>query len=187
MVKKPVHDGFGHESRKNKTEVWITPPWIFDMLGLEFDLDPATEEGGIPHIPAKKTFSEKDNGLAQEWEGLVWLNPPYGSKTPDWLAKMHQHRNGIALVFARPDTTWFHAYAAKADSLLFLKGRIAFIDWRETTMKREDSEPAGAGSLLIGWGQEASAALRRLYREGLFVDLELSRNPFSNNLLFLGM
>ena len=32
------------------------------------------------------------------------MNPPYGKFTAKWLEKFINHRNGIALVFARTDT-----------------------------------------------------------------------------------
>jgi hypothetical protein len=44
------------------------------------------------------------------------------------LEKMHYHRQGVALVFARTDCKWFHDYVAKADAILFLKGRVKFVD-----------------------------------------------------------
>jgi hypothetical protein len=69
---------------------------------------------------------------------------------------MHEHRNGIALVFARTDTSWFHDYVAKADAILFLRGRIAFVDGLGAT----GGSGVGCGSMLIAWGEVAVAALR---------------------------
>ncbi len=140
--------GFTHDSAKNKTVDWYTPKWIFDELGLTFDLDPCQPEHGISWIPAKKYYSIKDDGLKQEWSGLVWLNPPYGDHTPAWLKKMHAHRNGLALVFARTDCKWFHDYVANADAILFMKGRVKFVDWLGVT----GGNGAGSGSMLVAWG-----------------------------------
>lgn len=120
--------GFTHDDKKNKTVDWWTPPWIFNALGLSFDLDPCSPKGGVPWIPVKEHISLPDDGLLHPWYGLVWLNPPYGDKTPNWLEKMHNYRNGISLVFARTDCLWFHDYVAKADAILYLKGRVKFID-----------------------------------------------------------
>jgi hypothetical protein len=74
-----------------------SPKWIFDAFGVVFDLDVCAPEGGVPWIPAKKSFSIKDDGLSQNWHGLVWMNPPY-SKTTPWVDKFMAHGNGIALM-----------------------------------------------------------------------------------------
>ena len=148
--------GFTHEDRGSKNIEWYTPPWIFEKLGLKFDLDPCHPEQVIPYIPAFKTDCEKDDGLKQPWNGLVWCNPPYGKFTKDWLKKMHEHRNGVALVFSRTDCKWFHDYAAKADAILFLNGRVAFVDGLGVT----GNSSSACGSMLIGWGEESVKALK---------------------------
>lgn len=166
-MKNKVITGFGHEDRLSKNVDWYTPKWIFDELGLTFDLDPCQPESGIPWIPTKQFYSLKDDGLKQNWNGLVWLNPPYGNETKLWIEKMHNHRNGIALVFARTDCKWFHDYVAKADAILFLKGRIKFVDG----LNKTSNNGAGAGSMLIAWGQESVKALEKMSDKGLFVRL----------------
>ena len=103
--------GFAHEPPASKNVEWYTPPWVFEALGerIDFDLDPCHPEGDrLPWIPAWDVYTRQDDGLAQPWWGRVWLNPPYGTETPRWLAKMAAHRDGIALVFARTDPAWFH-------------------------------------------------------------------------------
>ena len=154
--------GFTHDNKKNITHDWWTPKWIFDELGLHFDLDPCAPPGGVPWIPAKEYYTAQDNGLVLPLKGIVWLNPPYGTQTGDWLLKMHNHHNGIALVFARTDCRWFHDYVAKADLLLFLKGRISFVDG----LNKTKSSGAGAGSMLAAWGPENAKALNRMAKFG---------------------
>ncbi len=79
MIKK----GFTHESTYNESKEWYTPKYIFDALGLEFDLDPASPGVDIvPWIPARYHLTCLDNGLITPWKGKVWLNPPYGMDTP---------------------------------------------------------------------------------------------------------
>ena len=90
---------------------WLTPPEIIKSLG-EFDLDPCSPINR-PWDTAKKHFNINDMGLMQNWEGRVWMNPPYGSETGNWLGKLRLHGNGIALVFARTDTTYFQEYVLK--------------------------------------------------------------------------
>lgn len=157
--------GFTHDDKNNKSVDWYTPCWLFDALGLRFDLDPCQPKAGIPWIPATIHYWEEIDGLALPWFGRVWLNPPYGSHSEKWLEKMHHHRNGVALQFARTDTRWFHDYAAKADALLFLRGRVAFVDGLNATK----GSGAGAGSVLIAWGPDCVAALRSMQHLGLFM------------------
>lgn len=158
--------GFTHDDKNNKSVDWYTPPWIFDSLGLSFDLDPCQPEIPIPWIPAKRTYSLKEDGLVSDWDGLVFLNPPYGKETPKWLEKMHSHRNGVALLFARTDCKWFHDYCTKADAILFLSGRIKFVDGLGIT----GGNGAGSGSMLIAWGHDSVSALRRMKGKGFLVE-----------------
>jgi len=155
-------------------------------LGLSFDLDPCAPQGGLPWIPARRFLSLPDDGLAADWPdgGMIWCNPPYGPDTKKWLARMGQHGRGIALVFARTDTAWFHETAAGADAILFLNARVKFVDrsgkppliFDKKTGKAKESSP-GAGSMLVAWGCSAARALRRMAEHrGLFLDLALGRN-----------
>lgn len=107
------------------TTTWLTPRWILDALG-EFDLDPCCPPA-MPWRTAKHMIHQPEDGLAAEWSGRVWLNPPYGRSMGLWMEKMAHHGNGIALVFARTDTKWFHQHVYKfAMSALFLNRRVRF-------------------------------------------------------------
>ena len=87
------------------TDEYYTPAWIFERLGITFDLDVCAPPLGPVHVPATRWFSEADDGLAQEWSGRVWMNPPYSKPAP-WVERFVAHRNGIALVpFAK--SGWF--------------------------------------------------------------------------------
>ena len=158
--------GFAHEDRHNDSVDWYTPPWVFSELGMMFDLDPCQPENGVMWIPALQTYNyPHSDGLALPWAGNVWLNPPYGKHTASWLAKMHLHRQGICLVFARTDCAWFHDYIAKADAVLFVRRRIAFVDGLGVSK----GGGAGAGSLFAAWGSDCVAALQRLAHRGLII------------------
>lgn len=83
--------GFCHESICNESKEWYTPKYIFDSLRIEFDLYPCSPDKRIvPWIPAKKHLTFIDNGLEAEWNGTVWLNPPYGMDIPKWMEKLSQ-------------------------------------------------------------------------------------------------
>jgi len=168
VTKEQNKQGFTHDNVNNKSVDWYTPPWIFERLNLDFDLDPCAPIGGVPWIPAKKHYSLIDDGLTKDWgSDLVWLNPPYGVSTGAWLNKMHNHRNGIALVFSRTDCAWYHDFVAEADAILFLRGRVKFVDGLGVT----GGSGAGCGSMLIAWGDKSVKALGSMSDRGHFVIL----------------
>lgn len=151
---------------KNEEE-WLTPLNIIKGLG-EFDLDPcAPEKYHRPWNTAKKHYSKSDNGLIQKWEGRVWLNPPYGKKTFDWLKKLAQHGNGIALIFARTETIgFFKEIWGKADAIFFFKGRLKF--FKVTGIQ---GNSANAPSCLVAYGNNNVKALKEFKMDGKFIKL----------------
>lgn len=136
----------GHEG---KTNVWLTPRWILNELG-EFDLDPCAHQGWPT---AYDHFYE--NGLLEDWYGRVWLNPPYGRNVGQWLNKLELHGNGIALIFARTDTSWFQSLSFEAAN--FVKGRIKFLN-----QDLKESTNAGVPSVLLAWGEENIEAIKNI-------------------------
>jgi len=160
--------GIGGHTRAHRgaTDDWITPPHIARALG-RFDLDPCA---CIPQPwpCADTSFNLSDDGLAQPWSGRVWLNPPYGPRSEPFLARLAEHGDGVALLFARTETQLFHRYIWNAaDALLFLKGRLYF--------HRPDGTraPGNAGgpSVLIAYGPENVSALKNSCLDGAFVPL----------------
>jgi DNA N-6-adenine-methyltransferase (Dam) len=137
-----------HQSSVSKSDTWLTPPHIIDKLGY-FDLDPCTPDY-MPWITAKNRYTKKEDGLVSDWYGRVWLNPPY-QHIEKWMRKMAEHNNGIAITFARTETKWFFDHVwNKASAILFLKGRIHFMN--SAGMKSKIN--AGAPSVLIAYGKE---------------------------------
>ena len=78
------------------SDEWYTPRWLFDQLDIEFDLDPASCPKELSAVPAARIYTIEDDGLAQLWEGRVWLNPPYSKHAP-WIDRFIDHGHGIAL------------------------------------------------------------------------------------------
>jgi DNA N-6-adenine-methyltransferase (Dam) len=154
----------GHQSANMKKDEWLTPPDIVESLG-EFDLDPCSPINR-PWDTAKRHFNVNDDGLSRQWDGRVWMNPPYGKHTGVWLEKLAQHGNGIALIFARTETKMFFDHVwDKADALLFLRGRLHF---HHVDGSRANAN-AGAPSVLIAYGKENVEALRNIETTGKLV------------------
>lgn len=156
-----------HQSQKMLKDEWLTPPEIIKALG-EFDLDPCSPIDR-PWNTAKKHHTFLDNGLMQNWEGRVWMNPPYGKDTLYWLNKLSGHGNGIALIFARTETsTFFSEVWNKADSILFIKGRLTFYN--------VDGTPAdhngGAPSCLVAYGKNNTDAILKSKIKGKLIHLK---------------
>lgn len=158
--------GFSHESTKNKTVEWYTPKYIFDAIGIFFDLDPCSPGKDIvPWVPARQVLTIADDGLMAKWTGNVWLNPPYGPRTPYWLERLALHGTGIALLFARTDAKWFHSFVSMADAVCFVRGRIRFVSEAYSedyaNQQHEPKDSPGAGSMLIAYGKENAIAIEK--------------------------
>jgi phage N-6-adenine-methyltransferase len=121
--------GTGFSSR---TDDWATPQPVFDALDAEFgfDLDVCADAS---NAKCRRFFSAAEDGLAQEWSGTVWLNPPYGRHGGGIAAWMEKARESAAagatvvcLVPARTDTRWWHESAMAAAEVRLVKGRLKF-------------------------------------------------------------
>jgi hypothetical protein len=88
---------FGQPQTELTSDDYYTPKWIFDALGLRFDLDVASPPGGAPYVPCDRYFTQEDDGLAQDWHGRVWMNPPFSNTAP-WVERWLDHGNGVALL-----------------------------------------------------------------------------------------
>lgn len=85
---------------------WYTPPWLFEQIGLTFDLDVcAPADPTHRTCPANAYLTEADDGLTHEWDGLVWCNPPYASPEP-WADRMAKHGDGILLTHMPNNAGW---------------------------------------------------------------------------------
>lgn len=114
----------------SNTDLWATPQVFFDEMNREFgfELDVcATDE----NAKCSKYFTEREDGLSQEWTGVCWMNPPYGREIGKWIEKAYTSAMGgatvVCLLPARTDTRWWHNYCMKGE-IRFIKGRLKFGD-----------------------------------------------------------
>lgn len=143
----------------NENDEWYTPSWLFHALGVEFDLDPCSPGAPPSSVSAKRHLTKDDNGLAAEWRGSVWLNPPFSHKRA-WYERLLAHGNGIALMPARTETHDLQTYMSAAHALLFLRGRIYFErGHRPRANGNEAVTTPPFGIVLCAYGDAMGAAL----------------------------
>ncbi len=127
IVNKELASSEGH-LQKDK---WETPIKLFKTWNSQycFSLDPCAEEHTAK---CEKFFTEKEDGLIQDWSGeIVFVNPPYSRGNIDkWMKKCYDEaQKGVQIVALIPVSTssgWFHKYVWKHSDLIFIKGRIRF-------------------------------------------------------------
>lgn len=159
---------------------WATPKKLFDDLDAEFGpftLDPCGSREH--HYSAFRVVSngghfydgttEAMDGLTQPWDGVVFMNPPYGRGVEKWIERgVSMVETGVArrvlgLVKATTDVRWWQKYVlnewgsmnfetdAHADSIIghpalrvcrFLPGRVKF---------GHNSGPAPFPSAVLVW------------------------------------
>jgi len=112
----------------SKTDLWATPQNFFEKYNSKymFTLDVCANK---ENAKCEKFFSIDDDGLAQNWIGVCWMNPPYGREIGKWMQKAYQSSLlgaiVVCLVPARTDTAWWHEYAMRGE-IEFIRGRLKF-------------------------------------------------------------
>jgi hypothetical protein len=102
-----------------------------EVLG-EIDLDPASSANANETVQAAEIFDADTDGLAHDWHGRVWLNPPYGrSLTSSFVAKLVGEYNAGRVTAAITvlnaygfDAAWFQPLFGHV--LCFTDHRIKF-------------------------------------------------------------
>lgn len=131
------------------TDEWATPQSFFDGLASEFAF--TTDVCALPSsAKCEHYYSPEDDGLAQEWQGTCWMNPPYGDAISAWTRKAHLSAQAgatvVALLPARVDTGWWWDYCRQHE-IRFLRGRLKFGD---------NANSAPFPSALVVFGQPAN-------------------------------
>jgi len=122
---------------------WYTPEVCLDavraVLGT-IDLDPASSDIAQKRVKATAHFTREDDGLAQNWHGNVFLNPPYAppfiSQFADKICSEYESGRmtaGIMLTHNYTDNKWFRKLAETSAAICFTTGRVRFTDDRGFT------------------------------------------------------
>ena len=147
---------------EGRSDDWFTPKYIFDAMGVEFNIDVAAPVDGPLHTPCDVWISE--DSLDCSWRGFVWMNPPFGGRNGlvPWLDKFFSHGNGVALTPDRTSAPWWQDAARTADAVLFIAGKVKFL------------KPCGGlgkspsnGTTLFASGALGVKALQNAQRAGL--------------------
>ena len=82
--------------RSSESNEWYTPAKYIEAARMamgSIDLDPSSHEAANELVKATRFCTAADDGLAHEWHGNIWLNPPYTgghqrSQVPLWMDKL---------------------------------------------------------------------------------------------------
>lgn len=113
---------------ESATVEWSTPDSLWIPLNDEFKftLDVCAT---ADNTKCGQFFTKEQDGLKQSWNGVCWMNPPYGREMAVWLKRANMEReNGIttvALIPSRTNTGWWHDVVMK-NEVRFVRGRPKF-------------------------------------------------------------
>ncbi len=158
--------------RPGASDDWLTPKYIFDALGVKFDVDVAAELFANGHVPASTRINS--SGLTWHWhpDWFVWMNPPFGGRNGilPWLDKFVEHGDGVALTPDRTSAPWFQRTARRVERILFVSPKVKF-ERPDGTIGRSP----GCGTALMSIGPRGNAALMNAKLAGLGMLVEPSR------------
>lgn len=149
---------FALDDREASTDCWFTPKWIFDGLGITFDIDVAAPSNGPLYVPCREWFDESIDGLAQPWHGVIWCNPPFSDPAP-WCDRYANHPDGIILVRADLSTGGPYRAFSASHAIYVASRRIQFVN---ATSGASDTSSVNFSSVLLARGDTCVAALHRL-------------------------
>jgi hypothetical protein len=126
------------------SDEWYTPARYVEaarqVLG-GIDLDPASNKFAQKVVKAARFFTAED-GLKQQWQGRVWLNPPYSRDLMEpFVNKLCASRGvtaAILLTHNGTDSAWFETAIKHWCGALFCAGPHRILQ-RENRYGRLDS------------------------------------------------
>jgi phage N-6-adenine-methyltransferase len=125
------------EALPDDNDAWQTPAQYIklarEVMGV-IDVDPASSDEAQKTVCADEWHCPDDDGLAYEWHGNVWLNPPYSDPLcRKFIGKLigeldsGRAERAILLINNTTDTLAVQTAMRRAAAICFTRGRIAFI------------------------------------------------------------
>lgn len=150
--------------RKSTGDDWLTDPALLKALG-PMDLDPCASVRQ-PWPTAKVMWTVYEDGFSRAWPkgSFVWLNSPYGAALWAWVARLADHGDGLALLYARTETQGFRAHVwDRADAVYFFAGRLWF---HKPVTGEQAPHNCGGPMVLACYGEEAVRRAAKLEAPG---------------------
>lgn len=125
-----------HVTHNSGNNEWYTPKEYIEaarkVMGC-IDLDPASCDTANTVVQATEYYTIDRSGLDVEWQGRVWMNPPYASGLIDKFAEKMAHHSqagdiheAVILVNNATETGWFRRIASVASAVVFPGSRVKF-------------------------------------------------------------
>lgn len=162
-LKETIDQKLGVDQRKgmdvhfsSDTDEWYTPDEIIARVERALgtiNIDPCADLGRS--IPATTHYTKEDDGLSKEWNGRVFMNPPY-SKIGKWVEKLIKEYEekrttaAVVLVPARTDTEWYAEL--KEFPRCYIRGCVKFGD---ASGNARNSAPFPSVAFYLGTDTEA--------------------------------
>ena len=123
-----------HVANNSGNNEWYTPAEYIEAARKamgSIDTDPARNDIANKVVKAEKYYTIETNGLAHDWTGNVWMNPPYSSDLiSKFVEKLKEQRanynQAIILVNNATETQWFYEIVKIASAVCFPKSRVKF-------------------------------------------------------------